>query len=308
VVAVGTVTFFALALASAPSARAQQDSSGFPSIPFEYSTYQGQTTQLGCGGSDCPTVPTGATVDMRVWADLYNCDPVTIYFGAQGAGSQTVNFGGAFSMDSSYTYTAAGIYPVEAVMPTGPGEYTYTAPLTVGSVNTGPLGGGGFGGGACSAQDWAVAGGAVLLGLIGAGAAVASARAPIYARSHEGWTYKYDNGTGCRTDNPAPWGYSAPPQTLTTYARAADPGPATPPAPLLGPGSISGSSTVEGPVGAVFVGTPVASPPPNPPTAMHQAGPSCPVHHRPCLPAFEQLNGQPTVRWFCPLGGYYPWG
>lgn len=69
-----------------------------------------------------------------MWVDLYNCDPVTIYFGAQGAGSQTVDFNGAFSMDFQHTYTAAGIYPVKAVMTTCPGDFTDDAPLSVGGI------------------------------------------------------------------------------------------------------------------------------------------------------------------------------
>jgi hypothetical protein len=125
---------------SAAPTRAQQDASGFPSIIFESYTYGGQTTQLGCGGTDCPAILTGATVDIRVIVDLFSCDPVTIYFGGQGAGSQTVNFGGSFAMDFQHTYTAAGVYPVEAIMPTCPGSFSYTAPLSIGGSGS-PAGG-----------------------------------------------------------------------------------------------------------------------------------------------------------------------
>jgi hypothetical protein len=135
---------FAAVVVTASPARAQQDSSGFPSITFEYYTYGGQQYELGCGGSDCPAIPTGATVDIRVWVDIYNCDPVTIYFGAQGAGSETVYYDGAFSMDFQHLYSEAGIYPVKAVMPTCPGSYDDVAPLTIGGSGS-SAGGGLFG-------------------------------------------------------------------------------------------------------------------------------------------------------------------
>ncbi|MGD0250908.1 MAG: hypothetical protein ABSB97_08525 [Thermoplasmata archaeon] len=139
------VSGLALAFSAGP-VRAQQDSSGFPSITFESYTLGGQTTELGCGGTDCPSIPVGATVDIRVWVDLYNCDPVTIYFGAQGAGSQTVAFNGAFSMDFQHTYSTAGIYPVKAVMPTCPGVFDDVAPLSIGGSASGTSGLGGFAG------------------------------------------------------------------------------------------------------------------------------------------------------------------
>jgi len=122
----------------APPARASQDGSGFPSITFESYTLGGATTQLGCGGSDCPTIPIGATVDIRVWVDLFLCDPVTLYFGATGAGSQTVNFNGAFSEDFYHTYSSAGIYPVKAVASDcNGGYYDDVQPLSVGAAGGG---------------------------------------------------------------------------------------------------------------------------------------------------------------------------
>ncbi|MCI4360376.1 MAG: hypothetical protein L3J91_01595, partial [Thermoplasmata archaeon] len=128
VVAAGGIGFLLLS----PPARATQDGSGFPSITFESYTIGGQTTQLGCGGSDCPTIPTGATVDIRVWVDLYMCDPVTIYYGAQGAGSTTTNFNGAFSEDFQHTYSYPGTYPVEAVASDcNGGYYSDAVPLAV---------------------------------------------------------------------------------------------------------------------------------------------------------------------------------
>lgn len=161
----------------------------------------------------------------------------------------------------------------------------------------------------------ASAGIAALFGLGAVGAGAAAGRAPRIARSHQGFTYKYDNGVFTRLDGPAPWGYSAtpppPPPPVPATAPAPPPPAVVPEAPpLLGPGVVSGPTNIEGPLGGVFQGTPDKPANPNPPTSIDQTqgGPSCPVHQGYCIPALENLGPGPTLRWFCPLGGHYPWG
>ena len=85
------IAFF---LVSSVPVRAQQDSSGFPSITVESYTYGGATYEYAGG-----TIPVGATIDFRVWVDLYNVDPVTIGYG-DGA-SDSYSFNGAFTTTST---------------------------------------------------------------------------------------------------------------------------------------------------------------------------------------------------------------
>ena len=82
--------------------KASQDSSGFPSITIESYTVGGITTYYS-GGS----IPVGATIDFRVWVDLYNIDPVKIAYG--DGTSDSVDFGGSFSYDFYHAYDKAGI-------------------------------------------------------------------------------------------------------------------------------------------------------------------------------------------------------
>jgi hypothetical protein len=152
-----------------------------------------------------------------------------------------------------------------------------------------------------------------LFGLSAVGMGLASMRAPRTFRSTQGYSYKYDNGVFTRLDGPAPSNYQAPtppPPPATVMAPPAPPPPAPEVSPILGPGTVGGPTTIEGPIGGVFQGTPDIAPPPNPPTGLGQTqgGPSCPVHRGNCIPALENLGPGPALRWFCPIGGHYPWG
>ena len=111
--------------------KASQDSSGFPSITIESYTVGGVTTYYS-GGS----IPVGATIDFRVWVDLYNIDPVKIAY-ADGA-SDSVDFGGSFSHDFYHAYDTAGVYVPEAYMPTDSGTFTGfpSNPITIGESGT----------------------------------------------------------------------------------------------------------------------------------------------------------------------------
>ncbi len=106
------------------------DSSGFPSITIESYTVGGVTTYYS-GGS----IPVGATIDFRVWVDLYNIDPVKIGYG--DGTSDSVDFGGSFSYDFYHAYDQAGTYVAEAFMPTDSGTFTgYSDPITIGDSGT----------------------------------------------------------------------------------------------------------------------------------------------------------------------------
>ncbi len=106
------------------------DSSGFPSITIESYTVGGVTTYYS-GGS----IPVGATIDFRVWVDLYNIDPVKIGYG--DGTSDSVDFGGSFSYDFYHAYETAGTYVAEAFMPTDSGTFTgYSQPITVDESGT----------------------------------------------------------------------------------------------------------------------------------------------------------------------------
>ncbi|MGD0643286.1 MAG: hypothetical protein ABSA75_00080 [Candidatus Bathyarchaeia archaeon] len=133
---VGLVT---LLLVSSVPVKAQQDSSGFPSITIESYTSGGITYEYA-GGS----IPVGATIDFRVWVDLYNVDPVRIGYG-DGA-SDSFSFNGAFTHDFYHAYQTAGSYIAVAYMPTDSGTFEGGAPLTIGSGGGGGGNGGGGGG------------------------------------------------------------------------------------------------------------------------------------------------------------------
>ncbi len=70
-------------------------------------TLGGSWTPVGNGG----TIPLGASLEVRIWGDLYSCDPVTVRWG-DGA-QETHSFSG-FSMDLEHTYAAAGTYTITA--------------------------------------------------------------------------------------------------------------------------------------------------------------------------------------------------
>ena len=130
----------AIFLVSSVPVRAQQDSSGFPSITVESYTYGGATYEYAGG-----TIPVGATIDFRVWVDLYNIDPVTIGYGDGASDSYTFN--GAFTHDFYHAYQSAGTYAPVAQMPTDSGTFSgsVSQPVVIGDRSTASTGGGGGG-------------------------------------------------------------------------------------------------------------------------------------------------------------------
>ncbi len=68
----------------------------------------GSFTPLDSGGS----MPLGATVEVHVWADLFSCDPIRVYWG--DGSFEFMNFGGSFSETFTHTYAAEGTYTIYA--------------------------------------------------------------------------------------------------------------------------------------------------------------------------------------------------
>ena len=91
-------------------------------------TSGGSFTPLDNGGS----MPLGATVEVHVWADLYACDPVRVYWG--DGTSDSMNFGGSFSETFTHTYSAEGTYTIYALDCANTGGNTAT-------INVGGMGG-----------------------------------------------------------------------------------------------------------------------------------------------------------------------
>jgi len=182
----GLIAFF---LISSVPVRAQQDSSGFPSITVESYTYGGVTYEYAGG-----TIPVGATIDFRVWVDLYNIDPVTIGYG-DGA-SASYSFNGAFSYDFYHAYQSAGEYAPVAHMPTDSGTFSgsVSQPVVIGGgsssgSNTSTSGGGGGGSEPISTFDFSqpLTFFSVIIGIIAVLVAVLPAGAgavPIQATSY----------------------------------------------------------------------------------------------------------------------------
>lgn len=133
----GLIAFF---LISSVPVKAQQDSSGFPSITVESYTYGGVTYEYAGG-----TIPVGATIDFRVWVDLYNVDPVTIGYG-DGA-SDSYSFNGAFTHDFYHAYQSASEYAPVAHMPTDSGTFSgsVSQPVVIGGGSSTSTSGGGGG-------------------------------------------------------------------------------------------------------------------------------------------------------------------
>jgi hypothetical protein len=61
---------------------------------------------------DGGTIPVGAQLQIRVWVDLYACDPVTVDWG--DGTEQSVNYGGAFALTWPHTYSVEGTYVIQA--------------------------------------------------------------------------------------------------------------------------------------------------------------------------------------------------
>lgn len=78
-----------------------------------YQVDGGGFTPIGDGG----TMPVGATLEIRVWVDLYSCDPVTVDWG--DGTTQAANYGGTFAMNWYHTYNAEGTYTISATEPCG---------------------------------------------------------------------------------------------------------------------------------------------------------------------------------------------
>lgn len=89
-------------------------------------TSGGSFTPLENGGS----MPLGATVEVHVWADLYSCDPIRVFWG-DGTFS-FMNFGGSFSETFTHTYSAEGTYTIYARDCANAGGNTAT--ITVGGM------------------------------------------------------------------------------------------------------------------------------------------------------------------------------
>ncbi len=67
--------------------------------------------------SDGDTIPLGAQLEIRVFVDLYSCDPVTLNWGDGTV--QTATYGGSFAEAWYHTYGAAGSYTIQATEPCG---------------------------------------------------------------------------------------------------------------------------------------------------------------------------------------------
>src|SRR3990172_1582040 len=110
----------ALLLASGP-ARASAD------VSIRGYDAGGGFVPVGNGGS----IPVGASLEIRVWVDLYACDPVTVRWG--DGTTSTHSYGGSFAQTWTHTYDTAGTYTITASEACG------------GSGNTGTINVGGGG-------------------------------------------------------------------------------------------------------------------------------------------------------------------
>ena len=82
--------------------------SAAPSVSIQGYTGSGGFVPVDDGG----TIPVGARLKVRVWTDLYGCDPVTVGWG--DGTSETKYYGGAFSLDWYHTYDVEGTYTITA--------------------------------------------------------------------------------------------------------------------------------------------------------------------------------------------------
>ena len=120
--AAGLLAAVLAALVAAPAASASAD------VSIQGYDSGGGFVPVGDGGS----IPVGASLQIRVWVDLYACDPVTVRWGDGTQSSQS--FGGSFAKTFTHTYDTAGTYTITATEPCGGGG-------NAGTIN---VGGGGF--------------------------------------------------------------------------------------------------------------------------------------------------------------------
>lgn len=109
----------ALLIAATP-ARASVD------VSIQGYTSGGGFTPVGSGGS----IPTGATLEIKVWKDLYSCDPVTVRW---GDGAQETRSYSSFAATFTHTYNTPGTYTITASDGCGAGKS--------GTINVGGAGG-----------------------------------------------------------------------------------------------------------------------------------------------------------------------
>ncbi len=79
-----------------------------PSVSPQGYTSGGSFTPVSDGGN----VPVGAQLKVRVWGDLYHCDPMRVTWG--DGNSSTVNYGGSFAKDFTHAYSTPGTYRITA--------------------------------------------------------------------------------------------------------------------------------------------------------------------------------------------------
>ena len=96
-------TFLALLLLVASPAVADVDIS-----MVGYRTPDGSFQPTEDGG----TIPLGSTLNIRVWADLYSCDPVTVDW--DDGTVESISYGGTFAVNWYHTYNATGTYRILA--------------------------------------------------------------------------------------------------------------------------------------------------------------------------------------------------
>ncbi len=96
-----------LLLLAAPTARASAD------VSIQGYRMGGGFTPIGDGGS----MPLGASLEIRVWVDLYACDPVSVNWG-DGV-IQTRSYGGSFAQTWTHTYNRTGTFTIQAGEPCG---------------------------------------------------------------------------------------------------------------------------------------------------------------------------------------------
>lgn len=119
------VLFVAAVLAVVLAASAPAKASADVNL-YGYRTDGGGFTPLSDGGS----MPLGATLEVHAWADLYACDPITVYW--EDGTHDTMTFGGSFAKTFTHVYAAEGTYTIYALDCQSVGGNTAT--VTVGGL------------------------------------------------------------------------------------------------------------------------------------------------------------------------------